>query len=239
MRQNVEGALPPNARLIGIVYLFYFLWAFLGAYLMKGLVVAGDAAATASNILANKDLYRAGLAIGLVANAIYIALTTLLFRLFEPVNRTVSLLAAFLSLAGCVVQIVAGLLQLAPLAIYGDSQLPRAFTAEQLHAVALLGLTMYSQAFNIALPLFALFDLAIGYLIVRSSFLPRVLGWLMMLAGAGWLTFLWAPLATHISRVVLPVGALAEILLTGWLLVKGINVTGAAGENNHAGPAQL
>lgn len=224
MGQTIEGSSEANARIIGVVYLLYFIAAFLGAYLTRGLVVTGDAAATATNIVAHKDLYRAGFAVGLVANAIYITLTALFFGLFEPVNRILSLLAAFFSLAGCAVQIFAGVLQLAPLVIYGDSQLSHAFTAEQSNAVALLGLSMYSQAFSIALPLFALFDLAIGYLIVRSTFLPRVLGWLMMLAGAGWLTFVWAPLATQLSRVVLPFGALAEILLMLWLLVKGVNV---------------
>lgn len=212
----------PNARLIGVVYLLYFVAAFLGAYLTKGLVVASDAAATASNILAHKDLYRAGFALGLVANAIYIALTALLFGLFEPVNRTVSLVGAFLSLAGCTVQLVGGVLQIAPLVLYGDGRLLSAFTPEQVNAAALFGLTLYSQAFSIALPLFALFDVAIGYLIIRSTFLPRVLGWVMVVAGAGWLMFLWGPLSTQVSRVVLPFGALAEILLMLWLLVKGV-----------------
>jgi len=135
------------------------------------------------------------------------------------------LLAAFFSLVGCAVQIFGGVWQLAPLVILGDSQLLSAFKAEQLQAAALLCLKLYSQAFSIALVLFAIFDLLIGYLIFTSTFLPRILGVLLMLAGVGWLTFVWAPLAAVLSPYVLLLGALAEILLMLWLLVKGVNVS--------------
>jgi len=224
MDDIVEGTPRPDARAVGFVYLLYFLTAFCGGYLTKGLVVPGDAAATASNMLAHEALYRSGFAVGLIANAIYVAVTVLFYRLFAPVNRSMSLIAAFLSLVGCTIQISGGVLQLAPLVILGDSQLSSTFTIEQLQAAALLGVKLYSQAFSIALVLFALYDLLLGYLIIRSTFLPRVLGVVMMLAGAGWLTFVWPPLSTALSSYVLPFGALAEILLMLWLLVKGVNV---------------
>ncbi len=223
--QIVEGSPRPNPRTIGVVYLLYFLTAFFGAFLTKGLVLPGDAAATANSILAHGALYRSGFAAGLIANAIYITLTALFYRLFEPVNRSMSLLAAFFSLVGCTIQICGGVLQLAPLVILRDSQLLSSFKVEQLQAAALLSLKLYSQAFSIALVLFALYDLLVGYLIVKSMFLPRILGVLMMLAGVGWLTFVWAPLATVLSSYVLPLGALAEILLMLWLIVKGVNVS--------------
>ena len=225
MERIVERSPRPNARTIGVVYLLYFLTAFFGAFLTKGLVLPGDAAATANSILAHGALYRSGFAVGLIANAIYIAVTALFYRLFEPVNRSMSLLAAFFSLVGCAIQICGGVLQLAPLVILGDSQLLSSFKVEQLQAAALLSLKLYSQAFSIALVLFALYDLLVGYLIFRSTFLPRILGVLLMLAGVGWLTFVWAPLATLLSSYVLPLGALAEILLMLWLIVKGVNVS--------------
>jgi Domain of unknown function (DUF4386) len=225
MERIVEGSPRPNARAIGVVYLLYFLTAFFGAYLMKGLVVFGDAATTANNILAHESLYRSGFAVGLIANTIYIAMTALFYGLFEPVNRRISLLAAFFGLVGCAIQIFSGVLQLAPLVILGDSQLLNAFRVEQLQAAALLCLKLYSQAFSVALVLFALYDLLIGYLIFRSTFLPRILGVLLMLAGVGWLTFVWPPLATAVSSYVVPLGGLAELLLMLWLLVKGVNVS--------------
>jgi hypothetical protein len=224
MERITEGSPHPNARATSIVYLLYFLTAFLGAFLMRGLVIPGDAAATANKILTHEALYRSGFAVNLLANVLYIAVTALFYRLFQPVNRNISLLAAFFSLVGCSVQTFGGLFQLVPLVILGDSQSLGAFNLEQLQALALLCLKLYSQIFNITLILFAFYDLLLGYLIFRSTFLPRILGVLLMIAGVGWLTFLWPPLATTLSSYVLPLGALAEIVLMLWLLVKGVNV---------------
>ena len=207
------------------MYLLYFLTAAAGALLAKGIVVRDDAAATATHVLAHGDAFRASVAVGLVANVVYIALTALFYRLFVPVNRVLSLLAAFVSLVGCTVQIFAGLLQVAPLIVLRDAHLATAFRPEQLQAAALLALTLYSQTFPISLVLFAFYDLLLGYLIFRSTFLPRILGVLMMVAGAGWAIFLWPPLALKLSLVILPVGGLAEVLLMLWLLGKGIDVS--------------
>jgi Domain of unknown function (DUF4386) len=71
---------------------------------------------------------------------------------------------------------------------------------------------------------FGPYCLLLGYLIFRSTFLPRVLGALMALAGLGWLMFLMPPLAKHLSIYIMVLGILAEGLLMLWLLVKGVNV---------------
>ena len=75
-----------QARITGVVYLFYFLTAVFGALFLKGLVVDGDAAATANNILGHQSLFRLGFATGLIATACYVAVTALFYDLFEPVN---------------------------------------------------------------------------------------------------------------------------------------------------------
>ena len=225
MERSVDGSRLPNARVIGFVYLLYFLTALLGGSLTNRVVVAVDPAATATNILAHEATYRAGFAMGRVGNVIYIALTGLFYRLFKPVNRTVSLLMAFFGLVGCTTQIVAGVLQLAPLVILRDSQLLGAFSVEQLRAAALVSLRIYLQTFYISFVLFALFDFLLGYLIIKSTFLPRIFGVLMMVAGVGAMTFLWPPLAIAVKSVVLLVGGLAEVVLMLWLMVKGVNVS--------------
>ncbi len=212
-----------NARMIGVVYLLYFSTAILAVFLTKGLVVAGDAAATATNLLAHEPAFRAGFAVDLVANALYVTLTALFYELFKPVNRRISLLAAFFSLVGCTVQTFGGLFQIAPMVALGNSQSLGAFKVEELQALALLFLKLHAQAFNIGLVFFAFYDLLLGYLILRSAFLPRMLGVPMLLAGLGWLTFLWPPLAAFLSRYVQPLGFLAEASLMVWLLVKGVN----------------
>jgi Domain of unknown function (DUF4386) len=221
VEQIVERSPRPNPRTVGVIYLLYFLTAFFGAYLMKGIVVRGDAATTATRMLAHEATYRSGFAVSLIANAMYIALTVLFYELFRQVDRRMSLLAAFFSLVGCTVQISGGILQLAPFVFLGDRQWLSAFTVEQLQAAALLCLRLYAQAFSIALVMFALYDLLLGYLIFKSMFLPRFVGVVMMLAGVGWLTFVWPPLSTALSAYVLPFGALAEVLLMLCLLVRG------------------
>jgi len=219
-----EASPRPGARTTGVVYLLYFLTAILGEFSLRGLVVSGDAAATANNILAHLTLFRLGLASGLIATACYIAVTAFFYGLFKPVNRNLSLLAAFFSLVGCAILAFASLFRLAPLVVLGGGQYLSVFKVEQLRALAFLLLELYGQSFNICLVFFGLFDLLIGYLIFRSTFLPRVLGVPMAFAGLGWLTFLYPPLANYLSPYILVLGFLAELLLMLWLLVMGVNV---------------
>jgi len=83
----------------------------------------------------------------------------------------------------------------------------------------------FTSAIN-PLVFFGFYCLLIGYLIFRSTFLPRVLGAPMAFAGLGWLTFLSPPLATRLSPYILFPGLVGEGALTVWLLAKGVNVQG-------------
>ena len=218
----IEASSPPLPRAIGVIWLLYFLTGILGTLLTRGIVVSTDAASTATNILAHANLYRAGFAVDLVANLIYVALTVLLFGLFRRVNPTLALLAAFFSLVGCTVQIMGELLRLAPTVVLANPQLSNAFGAHQVQAAALLSVILYKNVFQISFVLFACFELVTGFLILRSTFLPRWLGWWWIAGGIGGLTFLWSPLATSIWPLLLAAGA-GEFALPVWLLVKGVD----------------
>ena len=224
MERIAEESPHPSARITGTVYLFYFLSAVLGELFLKGLVVDGDASITATNILAHESLFRLGLASGLISIAFYIAVTGLFYGLFKPVNRSLSLLAAFFSLVGCAILAFATLFQLAPLIVLGGSQYLSVFKVEQLRGLALMFLELNTQANNICVVFFGVYCILIGYLIFRSNFLPRILGVLMAIAGLGWLTFLYPPLANHLSPYNLVFGFLAELSLMLWLLMMGVNV---------------
>ncbi|MGA2979307.1 MAG: DUF4386 domain-containing protein [Terriglobales bacterium] len=224
MERIAEASPRPRARITGVVYLLYFLTAVIGEFFMRGLVVSDDAAATATNILAHQPLFRLGLATGLIATVGYIAVTALLYDLFKPVNRSLSLLAAFFSLVGCALLAFGSLFQLAPLVVLGGSQYLSVFKVEQLRALALMFLELNAQAATICLVFFGVYCLLIGYLIFRSVFLPRILGVLMVFAGFGWLTFLSPPLANYLSPYILVLGFVAELALCLWLLVMGVNV---------------
>ena len=223
MERIAEASPYPRARITGVVYLFYFLTAVSGELFLKGLVVHGDAAATANNILAHQPWFRLGLATGLIATACYVTVTALFYGLFKPVNRSLSLLAAFFSLVGCAILAFASLFRIAPLVVLGGGQYLSVFNVEQLRALASLFLELYRQVVNICFVFFGVYCLLIGYLIFRSAFLPRILGVLMAIAGLGWLTFLSPPLANHLSPYNLAPGILGEGLLTLWLLAIGVN----------------
>jgi Domain of unknown function (DUF4386) len=219
-----EAAARPMARITGVVYSLYFLTGVSGELFIRGMIVSGDPAATATNILAHERLFRLSFAVGLIATALYISVTVLFYGLFKPVNKTVALLAAFLSLAGCVIQVVGSLFRVAPYVLLDGSPYLSAFKLDQLQAMALVFIKLNVQATYIYLVFFGMFNLSIGYLIFKSAFLPRILGLLMALSGLGWLTFLSPPLANQLLTYIEVLGILAEASLMLWLLVKGVNV---------------
>jgi Domain of unknown function (DUF4386) len=151
----------------------------------------------------------------------YVAVTALFYDLFKPVNKSLSLLAAFISLVECAILAFASVFQLAPLVVLGGSQYLSVFKVEQLQA---LFLELYGEGVSICFVFFGVYCLLIGYLIFKSSFLPRILGVLMADAGLGWMTFLFPPLADYLSPYNLVLGFLAELALMRWLLVTGVDV---------------
>jgi hypothetical protein len=225
MTELAEASPGLKARIAGVFYLLTFLTGGGSLLVGGGLVVSGDAAATATNILAHKQLFLwSGLLANLIATACYIAVTALFYELFKPVNRSASLAAAFFSLVGCAIGALSSVFYLAPLAVLGGAQYLSVFKLEQLQALALMFLKLNAQSYQIGLVFFGFYCLLIGYLIFRSNFLPRILGALMAFGGLGWLTFLSPPLANALSPYILAPGILGEGALTLWLLVKGVNV---------------
>jgi hypothetical protein len=175
--ERIAGASPrTRARITGVVYLLFFLTAVLGAFVTPGISglggMSGDAAATANTILAHEPSFRLGWALGLISTACYVALMALFYQLFKYVSRSLALLAVFFGLVGCVITAIQSLFQLAPLVVLGNSQYLSVFNVKQLQALAQLLLDLNAQAGYIALVFFGVFQLLIGYLIFRSTFLP-------------------------------------------------------------------
>ncbi len=216
--------LSPPARIAGLFYLLVFLFNGIAILVISGLVICGDAAATASNILAHASRFWLGFTFRLIMIACFIVVTALFYELFKPVNRRVSLLAAFLSLMGCAVQAFSFLFYIAPLVVLQDAPHLAAFKAEQLQAIALMLFQLHVKAANIGSVFFGFYCLLIGYLVFRSAFLPRILGVLLMLAGMSMLTLLYPPLANSLRPYNLALGILGEGSLTLWLLFMGVNV---------------
>jgi Domain of unknown function (DUF4386) len=214
-----------KARIAGAVYLISGMaYSFARNDVRGRLVVDGDAAATARNILAHEPLYRLGFAAEIVSAVCYVAVALLLYDMFKPVSRSVSLLAAFFSLAGCTIAALCSLLHLAPLVVLGGAPYLSVLPVDQLRALALLSLELRAQASSIYMVFFGFYCLLIGYLILRSTFLPRLLGAFMVMAGLAYQIFLSPPLAKQLFYyVVAPAGTLGELSLILWLLIVGVN----------------
>jgi hypothetical protein len=208
----------------GVLYVLAGTTSAFGEFIVLGrVVVAGNADATATNILANEPFYWLGCTAALLAVALHLAWAVLFYDLFRPVNRSLSLLAAIFLLAGSTMGAVASLLQIAPMLVLTGGGSVGALPAAQAQTLALIFLTVNGLAYNIFLVFFGFYLLLIGYLILRSTFLPRVLGVLVALAGVGYLTLLSPPLAHELSPFNLAPAALGEPALMLWLLVVGVN----------------
>jgi hypothetical protein len=213
-----------KARTLGAFYLLTILTGiFAQGFVSERLVVSGDAAATAANLLAHKGLFQLGFAVFMIEMACNIVITALFYDLLKPVSRSVSLVAAFLGLAGCVIKTFSRLFFIAPLFILGGAHYLSVFSAEQLQALALLFLKVNDRGAAIALVFFGFYALLTGYLIIRSTFLPRILGVLSVLGGLGWLSFLYPPLGYRLFPFVVALALLGAAALIVWLLVFGVN----------------
>jgi hypothetical protein len=154
-----------KARISGVFYLLEMLTGGFALFVGGRLLVSGDAAATATNILAHESIFRLGFAANFIQFACYVVVTGLFYDLFKPVNKSLSLLAAFFSLVGCAIGAVSCLYELAPLAILGGAQYLNVFKVEQLQALALMFLKLHGQWFNLSFVFFGFYCLLIGYLI--------------------------------------------------------------------------
>jgi len=222
--QNSETSPRRLARITGALYLLAIMTGiFAQAFVSARLVADGDAAATAANILAHRSLFQLGFAVYLIEMASQIAMAALFYNLLEPVNRSLSFLVAFISLTGCIVKTLSRLFFIAPLLILGGEHYLNAFSPAQLQALALLFLDVNDHGAAMALVFFGLAAPLHGYLIVRSTFLPRMLGVLSIVAGLGWLTFLYPPVGYRLFVYIAPLGLLGAVAQIVWLLVFGVD----------------
>src|SRR5579864_6824528 len=160
-----------KARMAGVCQLLEAITAASGAVLIPGrLVVAGNAAATAANILGHPRLFWLGFSSSVAGVLFHVAWVLLMYVLLKPVNKSLSLFAAWVILVGCAIQAVTCLLYLSPWVILQSGSGFGAFTPDQLQALALVFLGFYNYAFKLFLVFFGIWLIVTGYLIFKSTF---------------------------------------------------------------------
>ena len=213
-----------TAKLAGFLYLLVIpLGIFGGLFVSSRLIVSGDAATTASNIIASESLFRLGIVSDLLAPIDMLLVGLVLYKLLKPVNKNIALLMVLFVLAGTSIAMLNKLNQFAALQLLTDADYLTGFTTEQLQALAFLFLRLHSRGSSIAFIFWGLWLFPLGYLVFQSGFLPKILGVLLMIACIGYLIDSFATFLGYDVSIGL-FAAWGEILFILWLLIKGVNV---------------
>ena len=212
------------ARLAGV----FFLLTIVGGVVAQGfisdsLINFGNAGATANNILANRGLFQMGFTIFLLEMACQLIAAALIYLLLRPVSGTIALVMILFEFMGITVKTFARVFYITPLYLLDGNATLGGMNTEQLHSIALVLLRINDTGAATALALFGFSSLLMGYLIFRSSYLPRWLGAIGMIGGLGWLTFLYPPLGRPMFLYIALFALAVSIATIFWLIVFGVD----------------
>lgn len=228
--RKAETSPQTYARTAGIFFLIILASSILSMmYVPSTIVVPGDAAATAANIKASESLFRMGIVGDAILMLSEIVLTVLLYVLFKPVSKTLSLIAAFARLAMTAMQGTNLLYHFASLLLLSGADYLKVFEPQQLHALVMLLFEANTYGAIIWGAFFGLHCLVLGYLIFKSGYFPKILGFLMIFASLGYLAdsfgnFLFIGYEESFSWIVWVTAFIGEFPFFLWLLIKGVNV---------------
>jgi hypothetical protein len=227
---SVETSPQLYARLGGALYLVVIVFGlFAEGFVSNKLIVSGNAAATAHNIMAAPLLWKLSVAGNLIVPVCAVAQTWIYYLLLRPVSKTLVLLSVFFNLVSLAVESVSKLFLLVVMPTLANANYLQAFEPQQLQALAYLALKSHDIAFNIALIFFGCGCLVDGYLIFKSRYLPRLVGLLLQIAGVSYLIACFASLfSPTVADLIIPAILLppfiGESTLCLWLLINGVNV---------------
>jgi hypothetical protein len=220
-------------RVFGLTFLIRFIPAIFGEFFVRSsLVVPGDAATTATNIMASEGLFRAGIASMLIVFILDVVAILALYVVLKPVNRNLSLLAAFFGLIHVAIAGLNLLTDFLALLLLSGADYLTVFETDQLHALVLLLLNSHRYGFQLGLFFFSLHLGILGYLVFKSGYLPRILGVFLIVSSFGYLLDSFAlillPNYADYEEIIIMVlflpNLIGEMALALWLLFKGVNV---------------
>ena len=218
-----------STRIAGILYLVIFIASPVAFLIGKGgLLVPGDATATANNIMASETLFRTGIAAETIVFLVEIVMAAIFYVLLKPVSPILSLAAALARMAEAVVQAVNLIPSILIFLIMSGSGYLAVFEPEQLDAIMLLSLDLYGYVTLVWGFFFGLHLLLLGYLVYKSGYFPKIIGGLLVLAASGYFlqsygVFLVPQYKELLDAIVMVAAVPGELAFTVYLLWKGLN----------------
>ena len=217
-----------QARIAGVLYLVVILAGmFAEVFVRPKIFVPSDAAATAQNLAAHAPLYRLGLLTDLLTVVAAVAEGVIVYQLFKPLNATLALTSLLIALVSNAGEVVSGLIHLLPLIILNGGHAANALPPAQLEAFAQLAMRTHTGFLAITLGIFSFALFIDGYLVYVSTFVPKAVGVLLMIASACYLINSAANLADlplgPLDGLILVPAFLGELSFCLWLLVRGVD----------------
>jgi hypothetical protein len=192
---------------------------------LEGLVTRGDAARTATDVMASEMTFRLGTASWLLVVILDVVVAWALLRVFRPANGDISMLAAWFRLAYAAILMVAVSQLVAIPHLLSTAAESSAFSADQRADLALSRVTAFDNIYALALILFGVHLLLIGYLAFRSGYVPRILGILLAIAGFGYMFDSFGAVLVQDAPVISSFTFIGEFLLALWLVTRGRRIT--------------
>ncbi len=213
----------------------YVLWFVIGPfslmYVPATLIVSGDAATTATNIMANELLFRMGIAGSLITQIIQIFVVLLLYKLLKPVSKNYASLMVVFALVGIPMAMLNTLNQVAALILLNGADFLKVLGTDQLHIQMMFFLDLNKQGIFIPTIFWGLWLFPFGYLIYKSGYFPKILGVLVMIGCIGYLLDSFSHILlsnyAHYEAILDPLVLLltfGELPFMVWLLVKGAKI---------------
>jgi hypothetical protein len=212
-----------TARVAAVFYLMTLVAAIIAqGAIAEQLVNSTNASVTARNIVAHEDLCRFGYTMYMIEMVAQVIMTMLFYELLKPVSRTGSLIAAVIGVVGCGIKALSRVFFVAPAIVLEGTRYLDTFSPEQLKSMALLFYNVNEMGAAIAVVFFGFNTVITGWLIIRSTYLPRFLGWIAVVGGIGWLAFLWPPLGYRLNLYIAAIALLGSLATIVWMLVYGV-----------------
>src|SRR6266496_1673652 len=183
-----KTSLGTAALIAGIGLLIIVVAApFAELYVYPKLVVSGNPMETAQNIIANKALFTSAIFGYLITFVCDLIVAWALYVLLKPVNENLSLLTAWFRLVYTVIALVALLNLVTVLRLLNTSDILTVFQPDQFYAQVMLSLSAFRSNWYFGLLFFGIHLGLLGYLVLRSNYIPKILGVLLIVAGLGYL----------------------------------------------------